>query len=667
MALGTGSTSCSDSGSGGGETGSGTGDSTGGDESGPDVPDPEPEVDWPQVACDPLVPSFCAFPFPSNVFTVPDDSTSTGRRLALPPEAMPSSYYDVTVDPGPWNRLDGFSPGLPMMAHFEGASSTGLPMHDEIDRSMQPDSPTIVLEAETGERVPHFAVLDASGRNPDQATLIIRPVVRLKDSTRYIVAIRDLVDAQGETLPASEAFAALRDGASSEDSSVESRRPLYADIFSRLDRAGVERASLQLAWDFTTASRENNTAAMVHMRDEALALVGDKGPEYTIEEVLEDPMNGVALRITGKMKVPLYLDKPGPGASLVYGDDGLPEINPERPWAEYPFTVWVPPSAKEEPASLAQFGHGMFGDQNEVDWFEIPFSANYNYVVFATDWIGMASDGDRIHVAGVLDSGEFERFETMTDRLQQGVLNALLAMRMMSGRFVDEPLIQFDGKSAIDPSRRFYYGSSQGGIIGGTYMALSTDVERGMLDTPGQPYSLLLARSANFDEFFDLLWGNYEDDRDVQMILSLAQMLWDRSEPDGFTPYITSNPLPGTPTHQVMIRPALGDHQVTNLGAHHMARTVGAVHLDTGIREIWGLQKVESVQGGSALVEYDFGLPTDPLENRPQRECEDPHDKLREVPVAAEQLDHFFQTGEIANFCPGRACRFPAMSGCPGG
>ena len=34
--------------------------------------EPPPEQAWPNIACDPLVPSYCGYPFPSNVMTVED-------------------------------------------------------------------------------------------------------------------------------------------------------------------------------------------------------------------------------------------------------------------------------------------------------------------------------------------------------------------------------------------------------------------------------------------------------------------------------------------------------------------------------------------------------------------------------------------------------------------
>jgi hypothetical protein len=76
---------------------------------------------------------------------------------------------------------------------------------------------------------------------------------------------------------------------------VDARRPLYADIFARLARPASTRGDLQLAWDFTTASREHNTAGMLKMRDEALEIVGDDGPPFTITSLTPDPAPDIAL------------------------------------------------------------------------------------------------------------------------------------------------------------------------------------------------------------------------------------------------------------------------------------------------------------------------------------------------------------------------------------
>src|SRR5690606_24261220 len=183
------------------------------------------------------------------------------------------------VDATVFNEADGFSPGLAPMTYLPGATATGLPSWLDIEASLAAESPTVMINAETGERVPHFSEIDAALAGASANALMVRPVVRLDDNTRYIVAVRNVVNDTGEVIPASPGFAALRDLTATDDPDVEVRRPLYADIFMRLANAGVERESLQIAWDFTTASLENNTGDLLHMRDDALSMyTPDTGP-----------------------------------------------------------------------------------------------------------------------------------------------------------------------------------------------------------------------------------------------------------------------------------------------------------------------------------------------------------------------------------------------------
>ena len=86
------------------------------------------------------------------------------------------------------------------------------------------------------------------------------------------------------------------------------------------------------------------------------------------------------------------------------------------------------------------------------------------------------------------------------------------------------------------------------------------------------PYDLLLNRSVDFAPFFDALQIVYGGGHDIQLVLGLTQMLWDRTEPMGYAPYVAEDMLPGTPAHQILIHAAIGDHQVTPLGAHMVAR-----------------------------------------------------------------------------------------------
>jgi len=630
--------------------------------------DPDPVAQDFRVECDPLAPSYCLFPFPNDAFTVRDATTVTGRRLSLTSDALPVSYYDVKASPTHWNQLDGFSTGAAIMTQFPGLTLEDLEASNvatsvTIGRSIERDSPTALIEADSGRWIEHWVELDESTDDPEQRTLLIRPAKALDNNKRYIVAIRNL-----RGVEPSDAFVELRDAIATEDPSIAARRPRYEDIFDLLDFATFSpREDLQLVWDFTTGSQESITDWMLHMRDQGLNLVGEQGPVYEIVRVEENPWgpdeDNIAWRIYGEMQVPLYLTTTQPGGLLIFDEQGRPTQNVDAPWATFAFELLIPQSAKDSPAKLMQYGHGLLGEKEQIESGHFrSFCNEYNYAIFGVDFVGMAAD-DELFIGGVVSTGRFDEFASVVHRQHQGMLNSLLLMRLMKGGFAEDP----EFGQYLDPSEAYYHGISQGGIFGGTYMALTTDVRRGVLGVMGMPYNLLLNRSVDFDLFFDLIKSAYPDGRDVQMLLQMAQLLWDRTEPNGYAAHIVDDPLPGTDTHQVLMRAALGDHQVSNAGAHFMARTIGVTHVPTGQQDIYGLEVVEAPWERSALVEYDFGLPPDPVGNLPPRECEDPHGKLRKLEAARQQLDLFLREGIVDNFCDGGNCDFPDMSGCEGG
>jgi hypothetical protein len=630
--------------------------------------------------CDPLTPTYCAFPYPNDYWTIADATTVTGIRLALSEEIMPENTGGVRSTPDRFNEADGFSAGIAAMTHMPGATTTGLPTPDTIADSLRPDSPTVILDAQTGERLAHWAELDAYvveakirsdadaapgftiPREPaaleQERALMLRPAIRPDDATRYIVAIRNVVDGNGEALQPSPAFQALRDDMPSEDPTVEARRAHFEDIFQRLERAGIDRGELQLAWDFTTASRQNNTEWMVHMRDDALAKFPD-GVPYSVEVSNEDLAEGIACRLEIKFDIPLYTTDGEAGALLNFGADGLPEQNGSY---EYSAAMIIPEQAQRSPAALVAFGHGFLGAKEQVLGFQ-QMAASINLATFALDWKGFAHD-DLATVASVILSGDYSRWAAIPERSHQGMLNFLMAMRTLSREAeggpqtpLNDTLVESCGGAMIDGGERYYFGGSQGGILGAVLMALSTDIERGLLAVPGQSYNLLFNRSVVFDPFAPNVYAAYEwNALDVQMVLALIQGLWDRSEPNGYSKYIRTDLLPGTPPHEVMIQVSKGDHQVSNFGAHIMARSIGGVvNLAPTIRNVWGIPELSGPHQGSGMLEIDFGNPENPLLNIPPWDdtMPDPHGRATELTHIDRALNDFYRFGTVQNPCNG--------------
>jgi hypothetical protein len=621
--------------------------------------------DW--ADCDPIAFVKCANPFPSSYYLDEDSTSPTGWRVHLGAETLPYTQQgELSYQPSPayWNELDGFSPLGGFVVDIPGMSTSNLPGHADIGASLDDSSNLVILDWETGERFPAWAELDYAGLSVEgNRTLYIHPALPLVNSKRYVVGLRNVVDASGATIPTSAGFAALRDGGETTDVNIENRRELYEDIFSRLDANGWSRGSVTIAWDVVVKSADSVGARVGFMRDDALSRVGNSGPPYEITDVVEytvEENEHTWKRVYGQMTVPRYTEEDKSGTLLTRGDDGLPFYNGET---TVPFTIIVPRTAQTDPRplKLVQYGHGLLGGQDEVHGGYLAEVADrYGYVLFAVNWTGMdEGDTDTITLMILNDLGQFA---SIPEREQQGFVEFAASTWMMKGAMASDSAMMVGDIPLIDASEVYYYGNSQGAILGGAYVAISKDIERATLGVGGGPYSLLLPRSRDFVPFFGLFQSVYDDQRDLALWMILIQQLWDAGESAGFARQMVTEPLPGVSAKQVLMQDAIGDAQVTTLGAQTMARAYGASMPGTPVAEVWGLSTVESQSGGSALTEYDFGLPLVPQDDTPPEEGLDSHEDTRRAFAGQEQMAHFFATGEILNFCEG-AC-FCAEGAC---
>ncbi len=580
----------------------------------------------PRGDCNPVDDGHCLLPFPSNFFV--DD-----EALAFGPASLPINRDGVLLGPDAWNRLDGFPTLGALYAHLPGASLEGAATHQDIERSLQADSPTLIIDAQTRELVPHFAEREVQAPEDRQA-LVLRPVLPLEHGRRYIVAIRAL---QGGVAP--EGFAAIRDGDGDLEPDLERQVETYEEIFGILGELGVEREDLLLAWDFQTVSEEVSLRDMRHIRDEGLAW-GD--PDYSVESVVEGDCGSgdpIARTLRGEMTVPLYLDSWEPGSRLERDATGLPAQNGS---AQVPFVVHLPCSLVEDPhaGALVQFGHGVLGDHDESASL-VQLANDYGWVLFGVSWTGMKKAD--ISAITLMLANDATGFSIIPDRLHQGHLEFMLAARMMQGPMVEDPLLQQEGQALIDPDRLYFYGVSQGGILGGAQVAMSPDIDRAVLCVPGTPFGLILTRSQNFQPFLRLLEAKYSDWMDISLLMGLMQMLWDPTESAGWA---------GLQDKDVLIQSAIGDASVTTLSAQVMARSYGALLMEPSVRPVWGLDSMEPPFEGSALVEFDWGS-EEPFEAVPADLETDTHGGPGGSPEARAQVGGFFQDGLVYNPCEG--------------
>ncbi|MGC4868456.1 hypothetical protein ACLQ3B_23825 [Micromonospora sp. DT53] len=636
-------------------------------------------------SCDPIDPTACLLPFPNDYFTVPDRSSPTGKRVHFAAAAMPANVQGTPIDPTEWNRQDGFSPGSPILVRVPGldAAATGIAPVTDIGRSLAPDAPIVLLNARTGERTPYWAELDAhAAGQPDRQLLIIRPAVALAEGTRYVVGLRGLRDGNAALIPAPKAFTAYLTGAGLRQR--DARGSQLRRIAAELNRTGVKRHSLYLAWDFTVASRHGLTGRMLAIRDNAFADLGRAAPPITVTQVTDyspeqDPL--IARQVTGTIGVPSYLTGDGgPGSRLHYGSAGgagtppAPNALPTPSGATVAadFVCNIPRSASAaRPAHLSLYGHGLLGRPTEINAGNVKTMSNtHNFTFCATSWIGMAA-ADVPFVAGSFT--DLSVFPAVADRLQQSFLNFLFLGRAMihpDGFAANPAFRDTTARPLINRRGGLHYdGNSQGGINGGALTAIAQDWTRSVLGVPAMNYSTLLQRSVDFAPFQTVLDGSYPDKVDQQLVLALLQMLWDRSEANGYAQHMTDRPLPRTPAHQVLMHVAFGDQQVSPAAAEVQARTVGArLHTPAladswslDVRPYWGITPVRRYPyTGSAIVIWNSGAahappPTNLAPAGPEF-GEDPHAFPRAQAGAQKQKAVFLLTGTVVDVCARTPC-----------
>ena len=623
--------------------------------------------------CEPLDQAACLYPFPSDFLTRADSGTDTGRRVHYHADTMPQNGSNVPIAHADYNLNDGFSPGSAILLKVPGLdlTETGAVPITDIEQALDANAPILVINATTLQRHLIWAELDANASTDADRSLILRPAVNFAEGTRYIVALRNLKDAGSALIPAAADFAAYRDDTPTGDPAKEARRPHMESIFTTLDAAGVARNDLYLAWDFTVASQRNLTERLLFMRDDAFDRLGSAAPAFTVTLVENEVNAAIYRRVTGTFDVERYVDSVTPPATFVLDANGLPTHQGTPQPAVFvcniPRAALANAGASAVPARASIYGHGLLGAHTEVNAGNVQAMSNeHNFVFCATKWIGMSND-DVVNAISIL--GDLGKFPSFTDRLQQAMINQLFLARLMihADGFVADPAFQdIVGDPVIDTSDVFYDGNSQGGIFGGTVMSIAQDITRGVLGVPGMNYSLLLTRSVDFALYAAVLYPAYPDELTRQLLLSLIQMLWDRSDPNGYAHHMTDDPLPNTPPHQVLLHSAFGDHQVANVSTEVEARTIGA-HIHTpalapgrhsDVDPYFGIAAIPSYPfNGSALIIWDSGAATPPIENVWPTVGSDPHGHPRASVIGRQQKSDFLQTGGmVTDVCSGIPC-----------
>lgn len=496
--------------------------------------------------CNPLGAGACLAPWPSSAFEVDDPAAVTGRRLAIPDDALPRGVRDEEIDPSLWNTLDGFSPTTPIVVEFPGGvSDVGLPAADNMDPSLAMDSPTVILDLTTKVRIAHWAEL-----GDDDTTLVLHPAVRLEPGHRYAVAITTRVVAtDGSELPISPGFRALLSDRRTDHSLLEAMRGRIDEVFDALDEAGVTE-DLVLAWDFTIASEASLHADLVSARERVIGTLATHPSLFKVTETT----NARVRMLTGTLDAPLVLSnggEPRANTRLVHDEAGLPAI---QGLYRIPFAAVIPACAATS-APVVLWGHAPFRDASDtLGSSATQLATSLCAIVIGIDLRGRSSADVPAVERAIADLGNAGEL----DAVVQGVVDHVTLIRAL-------PAIL-----GMVPTQIFYAGPS-------SVIAALPELARAAIVDPVEPRSLFVPELHVYGPI------------DAVIVRSLVESRWDRVQP---------RTLP----HPVLVQARAGE------ATSWIARTFGLPLVDPASTP-WGVKTRRAPHTGSGVV-HDLRLAT---------------------------------------------------------
>jgi pimeloyl-ACP methyl ester carboxylesterase len=485
-------------------------------------------------------------PFPNNLLF----SGSADGTLNIP-VADPANLEDPRVA---LNALDGFSTVTPIIANFTSTLNpatvtAGNSVRVFIVELVNPflnsfDQVPFTVQSVRGELTPNVDYsVTLSPLDPNQTTVVIIPLRPLQPKTSYLVVLTDAIRGvdgfaplpdltyiftRGQRPLVDESGHSLFERLS--DSQAQALEPIRRMVVSQEEVAatqGIARGSIVVSWTFTTQSTTDVLAAV---RQGALPQTAHLSATGLSTADLGLSLPGITNIYAGTLEVPYYLDQQAPLTGHWRGNGGneLTQYNPTPMTTEsitIPLLITVPNAGsghtKPETAwPCAIFQHGL--TQNRTDLLAIADT------LAAAGLIGIAIDlplhgithknspfYDASHertfnldlvnnttlqppADGLIDpSGSYfinlTSLLTSRDNLRQGAADLLQLTATL-------PTLDIDGDATPDcnAKRLSFVGHSLGGIVGGIYLGLASEVTAATLAMAGGGIAKLLDGSPSF-------------------------------------------------------------------------------------------------------------------------------------------------------------------------
>lgn len=530
----------------------------------------------------------CLLPFPSDQYLVADATTATGFRV------------DVPVDVVPPGILSQFGPGASIDDAFGGADgfSAVTPIIFETAEKVNPASlpadggdVLVVTDTTTGRRVPVRAELSHDAERfigQDRTIVIAWPVTRFAYGHKILAVLTDRLHADAGT------------SVSASPGMVAARSRLASAVGGRAVTSAVGAMAIAqpggAAWDhvisatsFVVRSQANVTAEL-----DAKARVV-RASDHPVRAVAVGPsLIGGAASVTGQIRVDdfrtdQHVHRPGPPVATDLWVDFL-MILPERP-------------ATAAGAPVVIYGHGISISKESM----LVVAAQNARHGLATVGIDIPNHGSRSGEGWLLSLANPSLFGRLAAMPEQGILDTLGLFTAIKQHFAGIDVLPYhlftgsrpDGKADLDTTRVLYEGTSMGGFLGASFVALAPELDGAFLQVPGSGIADTI--------FHSILWWLFTPIEpqgvsagDAQALMGSAGMLLDRGENTYLLDRIRASGKP------FFIAYAANDGVVPNASSERMVRETGIPMVGPFSKPIAGWKHVDTMPpDGRGAVQID--------------------------------------------------------------
>lgn len=553
-----------------------------------------------QSPCNPVRLENCVLPYPSDVYTREDAASPTGVVLDVPIEALrpeiqaelpPSLTPEIVL-----NNTSGFSAATTVLFELDQAPDL---------TTLSPDGGNgiIALDLDTGERIPLRVALNEYARSRlvsgPKHVIEIYPRSRWQFSHRYVVGLtRTVKAADGHDYQPSAGFL---QAVNEPDSAIGA---FFAPGLQRLQEAGVASEDLVSATIFTVRAEEEVTGPMRRIA----------------QQVYEQDHPIRNLRIN-------YLLN-GPIAAIVRGDVLLSSYRDENRNLDYSknvgdeywtrFRLTLPRAARKGSVPIAMYGHGI-SVLKESDLVVALINA---YEGVATVSIDQPNHGSRMGKDGgygIIKLG-VHNVPLQVGMVSQSPIDfiALLKAVQTSMSTIDvlpkklwSPFYgpvregrNGDGIPDIDVNNIIYQGTSLGGVLGSTFVALAPSLKGAFLQVPGVGITSILSGSNLWDLVFHRLEPRSADGAEALLLKAVMQHQMDYADAINFV-HLIHNPMPGNDDKKLALVVARGDGVVPNFSSIALAEITDTPIIGTQRFDMPGLRVLpgSGFENGNGMVQ----------------------------------------------------------------